>query len=144
MREDILGGRYFRKDSQGNVMENRAGLRERVSEAIAATAAQRHLRCTRCRSVGHGPCLQGPHRRHTDIIVKGRRDTEYGHKVFPTGGASTMVLLPFGKAAIFTLETIELVGILNLSVAISRRQQSKMPASSFRQPIRRLNNERTT
>jgi IS5 family transposase len=29
---------------------------------------------------------------HTDIIVKGRRDTEYGHKVFLSGGASTMVL----------------------------------------------------
>jgi IS5 family transposase len=24
---------------------------------------------------------------HTNIIVKGRRDTEYGHKVFLTGGA---------------------------------------------------------
>jgi transposase, IS5 family len=29
---------------------------------------------------------------HTDIIVKGRRDTEYGHKVFLTGGSSTMIL----------------------------------------------------
>jgi len=29
---------------------------------------------------------------HTDIIVKGRRDTEYGHKVFLTGGRSTMIL----------------------------------------------------
>jgi transposase, IS5 family len=29
---------------------------------------------------------------HTDIIVKGRRDTEYGHKVFLTGGPSTMIL----------------------------------------------------
>lgn len=29
---------------------------------------------------------------HTDIIVKGRRDTEYGHKVFLTGGASAMIL----------------------------------------------------
>jgi IS5 family transposase len=29
---------------------------------------------------------------HTDIIVKGRRETEYGHKVFLTGGASTMIL----------------------------------------------------
>jgi IS5 family transposase len=29
---------------------------------------------------------------HTDIIVKGRRDTEYGHKVFLTGGGSTMIL----------------------------------------------------
>jgi IS5 family transposase len=29
---------------------------------------------------------------HTDIIVKGRRDTEYGHKVFLAGGASTMIL----------------------------------------------------
>lgn len=29
---------------------------------------------------------------HTDIIVKKRRVTEYGHKVFLTGGASTMIL----------------------------------------------------
>lgn len=29
---------------------------------------------------------------HTDIVVKGRRDTEYGHKVFLTGGASAMIL----------------------------------------------------
>ena len=29
---------------------------------------------------------------HTDIIVKGRRDTEYGHKVFLSGGASTVIL----------------------------------------------------
>jgi len=29
---------------------------------------------------------------HTDIIVKGKRDTEYGHKVFLSGGSSTMIL----------------------------------------------------
>jgi IS5 family transposase len=29
---------------------------------------------------------------HTDIIVKGRRDTQYGHKVFLSGGASGMIL----------------------------------------------------
>lgn len=29
---------------------------------------------------------------HTDIIVKGGRDTQYGHKVFLTGGASTLIL----------------------------------------------------
>lgn len=29
---------------------------------------------------------------HTDIIVKKRRATEYGHKVFLTGGVSTMIL----------------------------------------------------
>ncbi len=29
---------------------------------------------------------------HTDIIVKKRRETEYGHKLFLTGGASTMIL----------------------------------------------------
>jgi transposase, IS5 family len=29
---------------------------------------------------------------HTDIIVKGRRDTEYGHKIFLSGGVSTMIL----------------------------------------------------
>jgi IS5 family transposase len=29
---------------------------------------------------------------HTDIIVKGAGDTEYGHKMFLSGGASTMIL----------------------------------------------------
>jgi IS5 family transposase len=29
---------------------------------------------------------------HTDIIVKKRRETEFGHKVFLTGGKSTMIL----------------------------------------------------
>jgi IS5 family transposase len=29
---------------------------------------------------------------HTDIIVKGARETEYGHKVFLTGGTSNMIL----------------------------------------------------
>ena len=29
---------------------------------------------------------------HTDIIVKGRRDVQYGHKVFLTGGASNLIL----------------------------------------------------
>lgn len=29
---------------------------------------------------------------HTDIIVKGNRDTEYGHKIFLTGGTSNMIL----------------------------------------------------
>ena len=29
---------------------------------------------------------------HTDIIVKGKRDTEYGHKIFLSGGSSTMIL----------------------------------------------------
>lgn len=29
---------------------------------------------------------------HTDIIVKGRRKTEYGHKIFLSGGTSTMIL----------------------------------------------------
>lgn len=29
---------------------------------------------------------------HTDIIVKKRRETEYGHKIFLTGGASALIL----------------------------------------------------
>jgi len=29
---------------------------------------------------------------HTDIIVKKRRETEYGHKIFLAGGSSTMIL----------------------------------------------------
>jgi transposase, IS5 family len=29
---------------------------------------------------------------HTDIIVKGKRETEYGHKVFLSGGTSNMIL----------------------------------------------------
>jgi IS5 family transposase len=29
---------------------------------------------------------------HTDIIVKGNRETEYGHKIFLTGGSSNLIL----------------------------------------------------
>lgn len=29
---------------------------------------------------------------HSDIIVKGRRDTQYGHKVFLTGGPTCLIL----------------------------------------------------
>ena len=29
---------------------------------------------------------------HTDIIVKGQRETEYGHKIFLTGGTSNLIL----------------------------------------------------
>ena len=42
MRDDVLKERYFRKDSRGNVIEDWPGLCERVSEAIAATAEQKH------------------------------------------------------------------------------------------------------
>jgi len=30
--------------------------------------------------------------RHTDVIVKGRRDTQYGHKIFLSGGRSGLIL----------------------------------------------------
>ena len=33
-----------------------------------------------------------PFEPHTDVIVKDRRDTYYGHKVFLTGGASGLIL----------------------------------------------------
>ncbi|HIE06465.1 MAG TPA: ISNCY family transposase [Desulfarculaceae bacterium] len=39
---------------------------------------------------------------HSDIIVKGRRDIQYGHKVFLTGGASSLILdcqIPRGNPA---------------------------------------------
>jgi hypothetical protein len=29
---------------------------------------------------------------HTDVLVKGRRDTQYGHKIFLSGGRSGMIL----------------------------------------------------
>ena len=29
---------------------------------------------------------------HTDVIVKGGRDTQYGHKIFLTGGSSGLIL----------------------------------------------------
>jgi IS5 family transposase len=39
---------------------------------------------------------------HSDIIVKGKRDVQYGHKVFLTGGASSLILdcqIPRGNPA---------------------------------------------
>jgi IS5 family transposase len=45
---------------------------------------------------------------HTDIIIKGRRDVEYAHKICVTGGTSSMVLdcvIPDGNPADSTLAT---------------------------------------
>ncbi len=50
----------------------------------AACFAPSRFRRTRRSS----PCFEP----HTDIIVKDRRDTYYGHKVFVTAGASVLVL----------------------------------------------------
>lgn len=60
------------------------------------------------RRVLHGEAVPAPEKlvslfeTHTDVIVKDRRDTYYGHKIFLTGGASGLILdcaIPKGNPA---------------------------------------------
>ncbi|MEK7667178.1 MAG: ISNCY family transposase, partial [Gemmatimonadota bacterium] len=60
------------------------------------------------RRVLHGETVPAPEKlvslfeAHTDVIVKDRRDTSYGHKIFLTGGASGLILdcaIPKGNPA---------------------------------------------
>jgi IS5 family transposase len=70
----------------------------RVAQAIAQAS----------RRVLHGELVPAPEKlvslfeTHTDVIVKDRRDTYYGHKIFLTGGASGLILdcaIPKGNPA---------------------------------------------
>lgn len=70
----------------------------RVQQAIAQAT----------RRVLHGERVPAPEKlvslfeAHTDVIVKDRRDTYYGHKIFLTGGASGLILdcaIPKGNPA---------------------------------------------
>jgi IS5 family transposase len=70
----------------------------RVAQAITQAA----------RRVLHGEIVPAPEKlvslfeSHTDVIVKDRRDTYYGHKIFLTGGASGLILdcaIPKGNPA---------------------------------------------
>lgn len=70
----------------------------RVAHAIAQAT----------RRVLHGELVPAPEKlvslfeTHTDVIVKDRRDTYYGHKIFLTGGASGLILdcaIPKGNPA---------------------------------------------
>ncbi len=58
----------------------------------------RQIICQTIRRVIHGESVPSPEKLvslfepHTDIIVKDRRDTYYGHKICLTGGASNLIL----------------------------------------------------
>jgi IS5 family transposase len=58
----------------------------------------RQIICQTTRRVIHGESVPAPEKLvslfepHTDIIVKDRRDTYYGHKICLTGGASNLIL----------------------------------------------------
>ena len=58
----------------------------------------RQIICQTTRRVIHGESVSAPEKLvslfepHTDIIVKDRRDTYYGHKICLTGGASNLIL----------------------------------------------------
>jgi len=58
----------------------------------------RQIICQATRRVIHGESVSAPEKLvslfepHTDIIVKDRRDTYYGHKICLTGGASNLIL----------------------------------------------------
>ena len=85
----------------------------RVEHAIAQAA----------RRVLHGELVPAPEKlvslfeTHTDVIVKDRRDTYYGHKIFLTGGASGLILdcaIPKGNPAdaTWTVSMLRRQGIL--------------------------------
>lgn len=66
-------------------LEEAVGLLNRVID-------QTERRVLRGESVPAGEKVVSLFEDHTDIIVKGRRETQYGHKVFLTGGRTGLIL----------------------------------------------------
>ena len=103
---DVKGySRLMGEDEEGTI---RIHLKERISATLAALALARNIeravgifrmvidqtvrRVIRGEKVPASEKVVSFFEEHTDIIVKGRRDTQYGHKVFLTGGASNLIL----------------------------------------------------
>jgi len=71
------------------------GLAEKLEEAVGIftrVIRQTERRVLRGEAVPSGEKVVSFFEEHTDIIVKGSRDTQYGHKVFLTGGRTGMIL----------------------------------------------------
>lgn len=65
---------------------------ERVAGLLAKVIDQSERRVIKGEKVPAGEKVVSFFEDHTDIIVKGQRDTQYGHKVFLSGGSSCMIL----------------------------------------------------
>jgi IS5 family transposase len=70
-------------------------LAKKLEEAVGILSrvmGQTERRVLRGETVPAGEKVVSFFEYHTDIIVKGSRDTQYGHKVFLTGGATGLIL----------------------------------------------------
>jgi IS5 family transposase len=65
---------------------------ERVVSLLPRVLSQTERRVIRGEKVPAGDKVVSVFECHTDVIVKGRRDTQYGHKVFLSGGRSGLIL----------------------------------------------------
>jgi len=65
---------------------------ERAVSLLKRVLSQTERRVIRGEKVPAGEKLVSFFECHTDVIVKGRRDTQYGHKVFLSGGRSGLIL----------------------------------------------------
>jgi transposase, IS5 family len=71
------------------------GLAKKLEEAVGIftrVIRQTERRVLRGEAVPSGEKVVSFFEEHTDIIVKGSRDTQYGHKVFLTGGRTGLIL----------------------------------------------------
>jgi IS5 family transposase len=85
------GASLLDKRRQGRAKELAAELR-RVSELGRRVVDQTRRRVLEGENVPSNEKVVSVFEPHTDVIVKGRRDTEYGHKICVTTGTSSMVL----------------------------------------------------
>lgn len=65
---------------------------ERAVALLQRMISQTERRVLRGEQVPAGEKVVSLFECHTDVIVKGRRDTQYGHKVFLSGGRSGLIL----------------------------------------------------
>jgi IS5 family transposase len=65
---------------------------ERAVSLLKRVLSQTERRVLRGEQVPAGEKVVSLFECHTDVIVKGRRDTQYGHKIFLSGGRSGMIL----------------------------------------------------
>jgi IS5 family transposase len=76
---------YFKAQGLAKKLEEAVGILTRVIR-------QTERRVLRGEAVPSGEKVVSFFEEHTDIIVKGSRETQYGHKVFLTGGRTGMIL----------------------------------------------------
>ena len=65
---------------------------ERAVSLLQQVLSQTERRVIRGEKVPAGEKVVSFFECHTDVIVKGRRDTQYGHKIFLSGGRSGLIL----------------------------------------------------